>query len=186
MRVENLKQKFDISIKLIHFPLHPDTPAQGILMSDLFAGRDYDPEAAHQRMKGLMEVEGLPYGERTHTYNSRLAQELGSWAETRPDGQIIHDELYRAYFVDGKNIGSKQVVVEIAEKIGLNVEETKEVLYKRSFKESVDLDWAKSREYGVTGVPTFVSNGYGVVGAQPYEALEQLVIQAGASRRTSN
>ena len=78
------------------------------------------------------------------------------------------------------------MLVGLAEKIGLNSEETKEVLYKRSFKESVDQDWEKSREYGVTGVPTFVSNGYGVVGAQPYEALVQLVIQAGASRRASD
>ena len=39
---------------------------------------------------------------------------------------------------------------------------------------AVDADWAKSRQYGVTGVPTFVAGGYGVVGAQPYEALEQL------------
>ncbi|PPR13797.1 MAG: hypothetical protein CFH42_00660 [Alphaproteobacteria bacterium MarineAlpha12_Bin1] len=186
MRIENLRQEFDISIKLIHFPLHPDTPAKGMSMSDLFSGRDYDPEEAHQRMKGLMEVEGLPYGERTHTYNSRLAQELGSWAETQPEGHVIHDKLYRAYFVDGKNIGDVEVLVGLAEKIGLNSEETKEVLYKRSFKESVDQDWEKSREYGVTGVPTFVSNGYGVVGAQPYEALVQLVIQAGASRRASD
>jgi predicted DsbA family dithiol-disulfide isomerase len=39
-------------------------------------------------------------------------------------------------------------------------------------------DRAKSREYGVTGVPTFVAGGYGVVGAQPYEALERLAKQA--------
>ncbi|MGH8722840.1 MAG: DsbA family protein, partial [Burkholderiales bacterium] len=35
----------------------------------------------------------------------------------------------------------------------------------------------KSRAYGITGVPTFVAGGHGVVGAQPYEALEQLVRQ---------
>ncbi|MGH7348293.1 MAG: DsbA family protein, partial [Candidatus Rokuibacteriota bacterium] len=46
-----------------------------------------------------------------------------------------------------------------------------------------DADWAKSRQLGVTGVPTFVAGGYGVVGAQPYEMLEQLVAKAGARRR---
>jgi predicted DsbA family dithiol-disulfide isomerase len=35
----------------------------------------------------------------------------------------------------------------------------------------------KSRDYGVTGVPTFVSGGRRVVGAQPYEALVRLVEQ---------
>ena len=44
------------------------------------------------------------------------------------------------------------------------------MLEKRTFKEAVDADWALSREYGITGVPTFVAGRFGVVGAQPYEA----------------
>ncbi|MGI9379381.1 MAG: DsbA family oxidoreductase, partial [Methyloligellaceae bacterium] len=47
----------------------------------------------------------------------------------------------------------------------------------------VDADWAKSQEYGVTGVPTYVANGYGVVGAQPYDALEQFLDKLNAPRR---
>ena len=43
--------------------------------------------------------------------------------------------------------------------------------------------WAKSRQWGVTGVPTFVAARYGVVGAQPYEVLVQLMEKAGARRR---
>jgi len=45
----------------------------------------------------------------------------------------------------------------------------------------VDADWALSRQYGITGVPTFVVGRYGVVGAQPYEALEALVRKAGTA-----
>jgi predicted DsbA family dithiol-disulfide isomerase len=56
-------------------------------------------------------------------------------------------------------------------------------LAERRFKEAVDADWAKSRQWGVTGVPTFVANRYGVVGAQPYETLAQLLERAGARRR---
>ena len=52
------------------------------------------------------------------------------------------------------------------------------MLDKRTFKAAVDADWALSRQYGVTGVPTFVAGKYGVVGAQPYEALEELVRRA--------
>jgi predicted DsbA family dithiol-disulfide isomerase len=44
----------------------------------------------------------------------------------------------------------------------------------------VDEDWKLSRQIGVTGVPTFVAGRYGVVGAQPYEALEDLVRRAGS------
>jgi predicted DsbA family dithiol-disulfide isomerase len=57
------------------------------------------------------------------------------------------------------------------------------VLESRSFSASVDSDWRRASEFGVTGVPTFVINGKGVVGAQPYDALEQLVTQSGAERR---
>ncbi len=130
-----------------------------------------------------MDTEGLPYGERTHTYNSRLAQELGKWADTQPGGEAIHDALYKAYFVDAKNIGDADVLVEIAQSVGLSGDAARQVLEAGSFHDAVDADWAKSREYGVTGVPTFVSGGHGVVGAQPYEALERMLTQAGAQPR---
>jgi predicted DsbA family dithiol-disulfide isomerase len=42
-------------------------------------------------------------------------------------------------------------------------------------RKAVDADWARSRALGVTGVPTFVIGRKAVVGAQPYEVLEQLV-----------
>ena len=159
----------------MHFPLHPETPADGISIEELFAGRDLDIDAMYERMKGLMDAEGLPYGQRSHTYNSRLAQELGKWADTQPGGEAIHNALYRAYFVDGRNIGDVDELVAIAEAAGLPVAEARAVLESRSFSEAIDADWNKSRAYGITGVPTFVAGGYGVVGAQPYENLELLM-----------
>lgn len=152
-------------------------------MAEFYAERNIDPEAAFQRMKRLMDAEGLPYERRTHTYNSRLAQELGKWADTQPGGAAIHDSLYRAYFVHARNIGDPEVLVEIAESVGLPGEEARAVIAERRFKDEIDADWAKSHRYGVTGVPTFVAARYGVVGAQPYEALADLVEKAGAAKR---
>jgi len=154
-------------------------------MAELYAGRNVDPEAMYLRMKGLMDAEGLPYGRRTHTYNSRLAQELGKWADTQPGGNALHDALYRAYFVEARNIGDPEILVEIARAVGLPADEARLVLAERRFKAAVDADWAKSHAYGVTGVPTFVAGGYGVVGAQPYHVLEQLLDRTGAPRRPS-
>ena len=184
MRIEKLQRNFDVDTVLVHFPLHPDTPAEGRSMAELYAGRNVDPEAMYQRMKGLMDAEGLPYGRRTHTYNSRLAQELGKWADTQPGGAALHDALYKAYFVDARNIGDHDILVEIAETVGLDGTEARQVLEERRFKDAVDADWQKSAAYGVTGVPTFVAARYGVVGAQPYEALAQLVERAGAAKRS--
>jgi len=183
VRIEKLKQAFEVETRLVHFPLHPETPPKGRSMAELYAGRNVDPETMYARMKGLMDAEGLPYGRRTHTYNSRLAQELGKWADTQPGGEAIHDVLYRAYFVDNRNIGDPEVLVEIAQSVGLSPEEARAVLAERRFKDAIDADWAKSRAYGITGVPTFVAARYGVVGAQPYEVLEQLLKKAGAGRR---
>jgi predicted DsbA family dithiol-disulfide isomerase len=183
VRIEKLKQTFEIDATLVHFPLHPETPMEGRSMAEVYAGRNVDPEAMYARMKRLMDEEGLPYGRRTHTYNSRLAQELGKWADTQPGGEALHDALYKAYFVDARNIGDPEILVELAQSVGLPAEEARAVLSERRFKDAVDADWAKSHQYGVTGVPTFVADRYGVVGAQPYEVLEQLLDKAGAKRR---
>jgi len=152
-------------------------------MAEVYAGRGIDPEAVYARMKGLMDAEGLPYGRRTHTYNSRLAQELGKWADTQPGGEAIHDLLYKAYFVEAKNLADINLLVAIAASIGLPADEARAVLVEHRFSDAIDADWAKSHQYGVTGVPTFVVARYGVVGAQPYEVLEQLLDRVGAVRR---
>jgi predicted DsbA family dithiol-disulfide isomerase len=180
VRIERLKREQNVKVKWVHFPLHPDTPQEGRSLEDLFRGRGYDIPKMQAQMRARMEAEGLPYGNRSMTYNSRLAQELGAWADTQPGGEAIHDALFRAYFVDAKNIGDPEVLVAIAKSVGLPEAGAREVLEKRTFRAAVDADWEKSHEYGVTGVPTFVAGNRGVVGAQPYEALEELVKQARA------
>ncbi len=164
-----------MKVQWVHFPLHPDTPAEGKSLEELFRGRNYDIAKMQAQMRARMAAEGLPYGNRTMTYNSRLAQELGKWADTQPGGEAIHDALFKAYFVDGRNIGDVEVLMDVVRQIGLDESAARQVLEKRSFKDAVDADWEKSRHYGVTGVPTFVAGGQGVVGAQPYETLVQLI-----------
>ena len=163
------------------FPLHPDTPPEGRSLDDMFAGRGVNLQAMHERMASLMRAEGLPYGDRTHTYNSRLAQELGIWADHR-GVEAIHDALYRAYFVENRNIGDIEELIRVAEALGLPPDEARNVLMEGRVKADVDADWTKSHQYGVTAVPTFVAGGRAVIGAQPYEVLEQLVSAAGATR----
>ena len=181
MRIEKLRTEHDVKIEWVHFPLHPETPPEGRALADLFAGRGPEPRKEMQAaMKARMDAEGLPYGERTHTYNSRLAQELGKWADTQPGGEAFHDAMFRAYFVDARDISRPEVLLEIVQQVGLPVDAAREVMEKRTFKEAVDADWTLSRQYGITGVPTFVAGRYGVVGAQPYEALVQLVQKARA------
>lgn len=149
----------------------------------LFAGRNIDIAAAQERMSKLMAEEGLPYGSRTMTFNSRLAQELAAWADKQTGGERIHDALFRAYFVDGRNIGDRSVLLDSVDAVGLSMSDAERVLDDRSHRQAVDADWAASRQLGITGVPTFVAGQSGVSGCQPYDVLEQLVLQAGAKKR---
>jgi predicted DsbA family dithiol-disulfide isomerase len=126
-----------------------------------------------------MADEGLPYSERNMTYNSRLAQEFAKWAESQPNGEQIHDALFRAYFVDNQNLADVDNLVTIAEQVGLSASEARTVLEERRFSKHVDSDWQRSRELGVTGVPTFVIKNQALVGAQPYEQLATLMAAAG-------
>jgi predicted DsbA family dithiol-disulfide isomerase len=132
--------------------------------------------ARNQRMKVNMDREGLPYNvQRRWSYNSRLAQELAKWAETKGKAEQITDALFRAYFVDVKNIGRAEVLAKIAAENGLPGDEATDVLSSRSFKDLVDNDWRRCAAVGVNAVPTFLAGRYLVVGAQPYEELERLV-----------
>ncbi len=180
-RIEKLKQSHDVTVKFVHFPLHPETPSDGMTLEELFGSRgDAAARAARQeQMKARMAEEGLPYGERTHTYNSRLAQELGTWADTQAGGAAIHDAIFKAYFVANRNIGDIEVLVQIAGEVGLDAAEARRILQERTFEAAVDENWDRSRAYGITGVPTVVAKGYGVSGAQPYEVLAEFVDKIG-------
>jgi predicted DsbA family dithiol-disulfide isomerase len=135
------------------------------------------------RLKKVAEELGLPLGERKMTFNSRRAQELGKWAESQGRGDKYHDAIFRAYFVDGRNIGKTAILAAIAKGIGLSEKEVDEVLDKGSFRDAVDSDWNLASRLGISCVPTFVVDGDSVVGAQPYEVLEQLLLKKGIKRK---
>jgi predicted DsbA family dithiol-disulfide isomerase len=135
------------------------------------------------RLKKVANELGLPLGERKKTYNSRLAQELGKWAETKGKGDEYHGEVFRAYFVDGKNIAETDVLMGLVKAVGLSEKEAREALQMRTFKEAVDSDWNLAHKMGISAVPTFVLNHQTLVGAQPYEVLEQFLRNNGVKRQ---
>jgi len=183
VRIDRLRKNFEIEIQWTAFPLHPDTPEDGLALEELFADRVVDIQQMMLRLKQVADELGLPLGERKKTYNSRLAQELAKWAESKGKGDPFHAAVFRAYFVDGKNIGKVDELVDLAKSIGLPDKETRSVLELRTFKKAVDSDWSRSRALGITGVPTFVVNDQAIVGAQPYEILEQFLKNCGVKKR---
>jgi predicted DsbA family dithiol-disulfide isomerase len=166
----------------VPFPLHPETPPEGLTLATFFRGRSVDLEAMRARMAGLMAAEGLPYAPGDRLVNTRLAQELARWADDHGGG-AIHDALFRAYFVGGADLADPEVLVGVAAAVGLDPAAARAALAERSLRATVDADWARARALGLDGVPAFVVGERGVIGAQPYAVLEQLVLAGGARRR---
>jgi predicted DsbA family dithiol-disulfide isomerase len=151
-------------------------------LEQLFAGRQMDWGQVMGRLKQAAQEAGLPFGERKMTYNTRLAQELAKWAESKGRGEEFHRAVFRAYFVDGLNLGKILELLALVKTIGLSEDEARGELTGRRFKEAVDSDWARSRQLGIQAVPTFVLDRNFLVGAQPYEQLVKFV-EAGQVRK---
>jgi predicted DsbA family dithiol-disulfide isomerase len=182
VRIEQVKKNYDIEVQWIAFPLHPETPEEGLTLEELFAGRSIDIEQVRERLRKVADELGLPWGERRKTFNSRLAQELAKWADSKGKGDLFNQAIFRAYFVDGMNIGKLEELVGLVKSIGLPEKEARSILELRTFKEAVDSDWLRSHALGITAVPTFFVNERLIVGFPTYELLEQFLKACGAKK----
>ncbi|MBU1344938.1 MAG: DsbA family protein [Proteobacteria bacterium] len=70
--IEKLEKEYDIHIKWRAFPLHPDTPEQGLSLEDLFKkkGIPVDVDKMMAQLKATAAKFGLALGDRKMTYNS--------------------------------------------------------------------------------------------------------------------
>jgi 2-hydroxychromene-2-carboxylate isomerase len=173
-----LVKAYDVRQEHVQFPLHPDTPSGGIALAELFAGRGFDLNAMHARMKSLMDAEGLPYARRERTYNSRLAQELGKWGELagRPG---IHDALYRAYFVDDINISNPEDTIAVCAKLGYQPEEVRAAINDPGIKDLVKTEVDKAIARGAFGSPYIFVDDEAFWGADRLEQIEQWLASGG-------
>jgi predicted DsbA family dithiol-disulfide isomerase len=175
VRTDRLQQEYGVELRWTVFPLHPETPEEGMELTELFAGREVMIKEMQARLLKLAVVEGLPLAERTSTSNSRRAQELGKWAQTEGVGDLFRKAVYRAYFVEGRNIAKVDELVRIVESVKLSGDEARAVLATGSFSAAVDADWQRARKFGITAVPTHLCNGKRLAGFAPYSDFERLI-----------
>ena len=90
---------------------------------------------------------------------------------------MLNHKIFEAYFVHGQNLADNKLLVKLAGEVGLSTQEAEKVLRNRTYKEEVDFDWLRSRQIGISGVPTFVFGKYVISGAQSYEILERFVVE---------
>ncbi len=171
--VTQLRATNSLQVTRTPFPLHPSTPQEGMLLSELLRGANLD--AIHARLYGLMDELSLPHGTRERTYNSRLAQELAMWADTQADGEPIHAVIYEAYFVHNLNIAEPAVLLNCIDQTSLDRKAAQQVLAERSFSSAVDKAWQRARELKITGVPAFVAGDYMVAGFRPLAEMQHFI-----------
>jgi predicted DsbA family dithiol-disulfide isomerase len=107
-----------------------------------------------------------------------LSAQVVSWhiKSEHPDRWLDFDEaVFEALWIDGRDIGDADALVELGEEVGLDGGEIREVLADEQLRERLREKFAEARQQGVTGVPTFTYEGHAARGAVPPEQLERLV-----------
>ncbi len=182
-RVQQLQQEYDPPLAWKSFELHPEAPAGGI-PSSMFYQNHPHLKRISENAQQLAAGAGLQLGDHVIYSNSRLALELGEFADQYGKGEAFRAALFDTYFQQIRDMGDEAVLLGVAEEVGLAREAAAECLSERTMRACVDLQIQEARGYGITGVPTFIIGKYMVVGAQPYSVLKQafeLELEEGAA-----
>lgn len=120
----------------------------------------------------MLDLDDLP-----ENVDSFRAQVASFYVNTEyPDQWLAFDEaIFEALWIDGQDIGDVDVVADIADESGLDGDEIRTAVADEQLRDRLRDHFAEAQQAGVTGVPTFVYDGYGARGAVPPEQLERLV-----------
>jgi predicted DsbA family dithiol-disulfide isomerase len=106
---------------------------------------------------------------------SRLAHEAAELARERGVFEAMRVALFRGFFVENRDLGDLDVLLDIGASIGLDAEELRTALQSGHYRERVvELEGISAR-LGVSAVPTIVIGGLAVEGVRPYEVLRQVL-----------
>lgn len=135
---------------------------------------------AHQHVTQMAAKAGLNYNfDKAVPANSFDAHRVVQLAKKYNKGDEMEEQLFKAYFTEGRDIANLTTLTQLATNIGLNEQEVKEVLNSDEYTTEVKEDVAMAAKLGISGVPFFViNNKYGVSGAQPSETFVQALAQA--------
>lgn len=173
-----LGEKVEVVFKA--YELDPNSPAtSNETMQEVLAGK-YNmsiEEAKGMTDNVVIQAEsvGLKYNFSTmKPANTFKAHRLAKLAEQEGLGAEIAEQLLHAYFIESKQIGLDEELINLCEKVGISKERAEEVLNSEEFAEDVKADITEAGQIGVQGVPFFVINRkYAISGAQPAETFAE-------------
>jgi predicted DsbA family dithiol-disulfide isomerase len=159
------------------YQLNPTMPAEGMDRRAYRTRKFGTWEKSLQldaELTAAANAEGLPFAldKITRTPNTFHAHRVLWLADELGVQDGVAEELFKAYFVDGKNIGERAVLLDAAAAGGLDRERTDAMLHGDDGVDEVRVEEAKARKRGVDGVPFFIiNNSVAVSGAQPTDVL---------------
>jgi predicted DsbA family dithiol-disulfide isomerase len=156
------------------FMLNPDMPPEGIdrraYLEAKFGGKEgavqaYMPVVEEAQRAGLtLNLDAI-----ARTPSTLDAQRLIHWAGLEGRQTPVVSALFRAYFVEGRDIGSHDVLIEVGEAMGMDGAVIARLLASGADTDDIRARDADTRARGVRAVPTFVVANHVVPGAQPTE-----------------
>ena len=163
------------------FQLNPDMPPEGMDRRAYLEGKFGGKENAikvYSQIADAAKAAGLPidFAAIKRTPNTLDAHRLIHWAGLEGRQTAVVSSLFKAYFVEGQDIGDRDVLLSIASGCGMDAEMTARLLETDADRDDVRDRDSHARNHGVTGVPTFVvANQHVVPGAQPPELWDQVI-----------
>ncbi len=158
-----------------NFLLHPETPPDGIDRQAFF--RDaYAPEqlaAIHKTLEAAAALAEAPLNlaAPTRLPNTINGHRLVRWAAAQGAAEAAIDALFAAYWVDGRDIGEDEVLVEIADAVGLDGDAVRALLLGDADRDEIAAMHNAATRIGVKGVPVAVLNRQAVLmGAESPDA----------------
>jgi predicted DsbA family dithiol-disulfide isomerase len=173
-RLNRLRETHDLKVNWCFLEIHPDTPPEGMHVNKL----GYEDATWQQMMAALSEMakeEGLPFREHDFTTNSRSALLLAEAAK-RHDAAIfykLHDQLFKSLFVEGENIGDRDVLRQIASQAGLPQDITEQAWQDPQYDNYLKQYLQAAQELKVRATPTFFigEDSIRIDGAVPFEEM---------------
>ena len=159
------------------FQLNPTMPREGIDRQE-YRARKFASLARSEALDAQLAAVGREVGLEfrfdriTRTPNTFDAHRLLWLARERRVQDAVAESLFRAYFVEGRDVGDHAVLADVAAGAGLDRDEVARLLAGNEGAAQVAEEEAEGRDLGIEGVPFFVVNqAYGISGAQPPEYL---------------
>jgi predicted DsbA family dithiol-disulfide isomerase len=169
-----LKKEYAINDTWVSFELHPETPTAGMLLSERFKG--YDLSSFYDQLRARGKEVGVVFGTHTLLSNSRLALMASEYARDQGRYDSFHENMFRAYFTEGLDIGKTDVIAAVAGKSGLDEKDTLSAVRDGRYASRLNEARKEGELRGLTGIPLFIiENKYQIVGAQPIETFRDLL-----------